>query len=185
MSELYAVCWATHPSSFTSSIYAALCLAFLSICRHLYCCRPGGKRDGAQASPVCPNNPIDRVIQPFMHGSKARPCVVPCYQGEARLHGQTKVGFLDVHVAVSCSKGMGIYEGRLFVSRILGSSPWLGSSPSDRFCTNTTSPFRDPSTKLDILFLWNSSTRTHCKSLFASLGPLGVLFLLLTRPAVS
>ena len=39
------------------------------------------------------------------------PDIFPCNQRKERLFGQTKVSFVDVHVAPGCTKRMGVHEG--------------------------------------------------------------------------
>lgn len=58
--------------------------------------------------------------------TQARSCLLSCNQGEERLHGKTEIGFMDVHVATSSSKGVGFHEGN---ERVISTSQSIGTSP--------------------------------------------------------
>jgi len=62
--------------------------------------------------------------------SQAGTGLLPRDQGEARLHGETQVSIMDVHVSSCCPEGMGIHEGlvrELLVARVIRwCSPSLG-----------------------------------------------------------
>ena len=52
----------------------------------------------------------DNLI-PLLTYFKAWTSVIPCNQIKTRLHGKTKVSFVDVYVSIVCPEGVGIYEG--------------------------------------------------------------------------
>ena len=58
-----------------------------------------------RASPGCQSDRMN-AWQPRSH-------ILPCDQIETRLHGQAKIGIVDVHVPPRCREGIRLHEGRL------------------------------------------------------------------------